>query len=106
MGKKSKSKKVNQDERIVFKEYFIQKEFDKVIKKILNSELDEGLYIFIKMNFCIEMVEDFSEYGDGLIDLDFTDYFTGDKCFLCFIKFDFDEFIDMIYEFYNSKLND
>lgn len=106
MGKKSKSRKVNQEERIVFKEYFIQKEFDKVIKKILNSELDEGLYIFIKMNLCIEMIEDYSEYGNGLIDLDFTDYFTGNKCFLCFIKFDFDEFMDMIYEFYNSKLND
>ena len=106
MKKKSESKRVNQEERIVFKKYFIQKEFEKVLKNIFNSESDEGLYVFIKMNMSFELIEDFSEFGKDLIDVDFTDYFTGTKCFLCFIHFDFDDFLDFMYDLYNDELND
>ena len=106
MKKKSESKRVNQEERIVFKKYFIQKEFEKVLKNIFNSESDEGLYVFIKMNMSFKLIEDFSEFGNDLIDMDFTDYLTGTKCFLCFINFDFDDFLDFMYDFYHDELND
>ena len=86
--KKSKSKEVNQGEVNYYKRYLIYNEFQKIIEDILFFELEEELYEFIKDVISFEMIADFSDYGNDVFDLDFIDYYEGDKCFLCFIKFD------------------
>jgi hypothetical protein len=88
----------------IYNQYLIINEFNKIIKERLFFELDEGFYVFIKMMMSYEIIKDFSEYKEGLIDLDFTNYFTGDKCFLCYINFDMDGFLDSMFEMYEYEL--
>jgi hypothetical protein len=102
-------KKIKKEEKVdvkIYNQYLIVNEFNKIIKERLFFELDEGLYVFIKMIMSYEIIKDFSDYGEGLIDLDFTHYFTGDKCLLCYIKFDMDEFLDCMVEMYEDELYD
>ncbi len=94
--KKTKSKQLNQVEVDFYKRYLIYNEFEKIIEDILFFELEEEHYEFVKEVISFEMIADFSDYGDGIFDLNFIDYYEGDKCFLCFIKFDLDEFIEFI----------
>jgi hypothetical protein len=101
MKKIKKGKKVDVK---IYNQYLIVNEFNKIIKERLFFELDEGLYVFIKMIFCYEIIEDFSDYGKDLIDLDFTNYLTGDKCLLCYINFDMDGFLDFMVEMYEDEL--
>jgi len=89
-----------------YKRYFIKSEFMKQLKDILQDEEDEGLLVFIKMIFCFEMIEDFCDYGESIIDIDFTDYFKEDKCFFCFINFNLENFLDRMRYFYYSKLEE
>ena len=96
--KKNKLKELRKGEVDFYKRYLIFNEFQKIIEDILFFELDEELYEFIKDVISFEMIADFSDYGDDIFDLDFIDYYEGDKCFLCFIKFDFDEFVQFISE--------
>ena len=104
--KKSKSNGVNQCEVNFYKRYLIFNEFQKIIEDILFFELEEELYEFIKNVISFEMIADFSDYGDDVFDLDFIDYYEGDKCFLCFIKFDLDDFIEcMIYLYEDDIFN-
>lgn len=89
-----------------YKRYFIQNEFMKQLKEILKDEEDEGLLVFIKMIFCFEMIENFCDYEESIMDLDFTDYLEGDKCFFCFINFNLENFLDRMWYFYYSKLEE
>ena len=98
--KKNKSKKVNQVEVDFYKKYLVYNEFQKIIEDILFFELEKEYYEFVKEAISFELIADFSDYGDGVFDLDFIDYYEGDKCFLCFIKFDLDEFIEFIIDCY------
>ncbi len=104
--KKNKSNGVNQCEVNFYKRYLIYNEFQKIIEDILFFELEEELYEFIKDVISFEMIADFSDYGNDVFDLDFIDYYEGDKCFLCFIKFDLDDFIEcMIYLYEDDIFN-
>lgn len=103
--KKSKSNGVNQCEVNFYKRYLIFNEFQKIIEDILFLELEEELYEFIKDVISFEMIADFSDYGDDVFDLDFIDYYEGDKCFLCFIKFDLDDFIECMIYLYEDEIS-
>ena len=103
--KKSKSNGVNQCEVNFYKRYLIFNEFQKIIEDILFFELEEELYEFIKNVISFEMIADFSDYGDDIFDLDFIDYYEGDKCFLCFIKFDLDDFIECMIYLYEDEIS-
>jgi hypothetical protein len=105
MGKKMNENLELQNEQY-YKKYYVQNEFIKILKEILNYEEDEGLLVFIKMIMCYEMIEDFSDYGKDLIDVDFRDFYKENKCFLCFIKFRTDDFLDKMWSYYFSKLNE
>ena len=48
----------------------------------------------------INTIADFSDYGYDVFDLDYIDYVSGNKCFLCFVKFDLDEFVECMIEDY------
>jgi hypothetical protein len=106
--KKIKKNKLNDLRKVevdFYKRDLIFNEFEKIIEDILFFELDEELYEFIKDVISFQMIADFSDYGDDVFNLDFMDYYEGDKCFLCFIKFDLDDFIDcMIYMNEDMKL--
>lgn len=105
-NKKMKNKNLELTNKEFYKKYFIQNEFIKILREVLSDEEDEGLLVFIKMILCYEMIEDFSEYGKDLIDIDFQDYYKENKCFLCFIKFRTDEFLDFMWDYYYSKLKE
>lgn len=90
--KKTNSKKVNQVDANFYKRSFIYNEFEKNIIEILNYDFDEELYEFIMSVIDINTIAEFSYYGYDVFDLDYMDYVTGNKCFFCFVKFDFDEF--------------
>ena len=100
---KSKSKEVNQGGVNYYKRYLIYNEFQKIIEDILFFELEEEHYEFIQDIISFEMIADFSDYGDDIFELDFIDYITGDKCFLCFIKFYLDDFVEFIIELYEDE---
>jgi hypothetical protein len=104
-GKKIKnvdSKNLNQE---LYNRYIIVNEFEKIIKNKLYNELDEGLYVFIKTMFCYEMIEDFSEFGEKVVELNYIDYLSGDKCFLCFTKFNMEDFLDVMNDWYEDVLH-
>lgn len=101
MEKECKSRKVNPTERIVLKKKFIENEFIKVVEEILNTDLNRDFFNCIKSELCIEMIEDYSDYGKELIKLDYDDYLDSDDCFLSFINFDFYEFASTWSIFYN-----
>ena len=46
----------------------------------------------------INTIANFSDYGNKVFDLDYRDYVLGNKCFLGFVKFDFEEFVQFICE--------
>ena len=96
--KKSKSNGVNQFEVNFYKRYFIFNEFKKVIEDILIFDFDEKLYEYVMSVIDINTIANFSDYGNKVFDLDYLNYVVGDKCFLCFVKFDFDEFVQFISE--------
>lgn len=96
--KKSKSNEVNQCEVNFYKRYFIFNEFQKIIEDILIYDFDEELYEYVMSVIDINMIVNFSVYGNKVFDLDYMNYVLGDKCFLCFLKFDFDAFVQSICE--------
>ena len=100
--KTNKSKPVNQIEVNFYKRYLIYNEFQKIIENILFFELEEEHYEFIKDVVSCEMIADFSHYGDDIFEMDFLEYITGNKCFLCFVKFQLDEFVEYMMELYED----
>ncbi len=96
--RKSKSNELNQCEVNFYKRYFIFTEFQKIIDEILFYDFDEELYEYIMSVIDLNTIVNFSEYGNKVFDLDYMNYVSGDKCFLCFVKFDFDEFVQFISE--------
>lgn len=85
-------KNTNLTEKDFYKKHYIQCEFIKLLKEKLKE--DEGLFIYIKLVLKFEMIEDFSNYRNKLIDLDFTDYIKGELCFFCFIDFNLEDFLE------------
>lgn len=96
--KKSKLIEVNQCEVNLYKRYFIFNEFQKIIKDVLIYDFDEELYEYVMSVIDINTIINFSDYGDKVFDLDYRDYILENKCFLCFVKFDFEEFVQFICE--------
>ena len=103
--KKSKSNEVNQCEVNFYKRYFIFNEFKKDIEDILIYDFDKKLYEYVMSVIDINMIVNFSDYGNKVFDLDYLDYVIEDKCFLCFVKFDFDVFVQFISEDYIESRN-
>lgn len=100
--KNNKSKKVNQEDVLIYKQYFIYHEFQKNIYNKLFSEFEEELFEFIQKVISYDVIAQYSDYGYDVFDLNFIDYFKGDKCFLCFIKFDLNDFVEFVIDEYNS----
>ena len=100
--KANKSKQTNQGNGLFYKGYFILNEFHKIVDEKLFFELEEEHYKFYKKVFHIDMISDFSDYGVGFFDLDYRNYIKGDKCFLCFIKFNLDFFIEFLIILYEK----
>jgi hypothetical protein len=88
---KKTNKIMKAQEHLVLKDYFIAKttietlEIIGVRKKILK---------FISKNFDFEILESCSEYGSNLYKLNLLEFFNQEKCFLCFIKLDVNEYIE------------
>lgn len=102
-NKKNKVKQLNQDEINFYKQYLVYNEFQKIIENVLFFELEEEHYEFIQRIITFDLIADFSDYGYDVFDLDFIDYYEGDKCFLCFIKFHLDDFIDCMFFLYDDE---
>jgi hypothetical protein len=85
-------KNTNLTEKDFYKKHYIECEFIRLMKEILKK--DEELFSYIKLVLKFKMIEDFSNYGNKLIDLDFTDYIKGERCFFCFIDFNLEDFLE------------
>jgi hypothetical protein len=88
--KNRKQKFSKKDEQIFLKDYFI---YHEIIKVLISIGTDEETLISIKCHFNHEILSDCSEYGDDLFNLNLLEYFSQEKCFLCFIKLDVDEYL-------------
>jgi len=100
------SKKGKDPKELEVMKSLIMSEFKRFFKDTFYSELEEGHYVFILSMLCYEMIEDFSEYGEELPKLDFKDYVNeNDCCFLCYIKFDIEYFLEMMISWYEEILN-
>ena len=58
----------------------------------------EELYEYVMSVIDINTIANFSDYGNKVFDLDYRDYVLGNECFLWFVKFDFEEFVEFICE--------
>ncbi len=102
-GKTKQSKKLQLDS---YKRYLIFNEFQKILDDFLFFELEDEHYEFIKNIISCEMIADFSDYGNSIFKLNFIDYTMGDKCFLCFIKFDLEYFIETMIWLYEDEMTE
>ena len=69
------------------------------------AKLSKNQKCFERIISC-EMIADFSDYGNAIFKLDFIDFTMGDKCFLCFIKFDLDDFIETMIWLYENEMSE
>ena len=86
-------------DKVFYKKYFILNEFSRELNREYYATNEKEIHNFINTISCYDMVEDFSKYGKDLIDLEFNDYFKSDICFLCYINFNFDEFMETMYSY-------
>jgi hypothetical protein len=92
MGKKIKKQKfTKKQEQIYLKDFFIYTQTTFMLQSI---GLDEELYDFIRKNFDLNILAESSEYGYELFNLNFLNFLNQEKCFLCFIKLDIDEYLE------------
>lgn len=89
--KKRKQKFSKKDEQVFLKDFFIYLE---TIKMLTSIGIDDELLNFIKCHFNHEILSECSEYGDDLFNLNLLEFINQEKCFLCFIKLDVDEYLD------------
>lgn len=67
--------------------------------------MDEEHYEFIQKVISFDIIADFSDYVYDVFDLNFIGYYEGDKCFLCFIKFDLDDFVESMIYLYEDEIS-
>lgn len=98
--KNKKQKFSKREERIILKDYFI---YHEIIKVLTSIGTDDELLNFIKCHFNHEILSDCSEYGDDLFNINLLEFINQEKCFLCFIKLDVDEYLERML-IYREKL--
>ena len=89
--KKRKQKFSKKDEQVFLKDFFIYLE---TIKMLTSIGIDDELLNFIKYHFNHEILSECSEYGDDLFNLNLLEFINQEKCFLCFIKLDVDDYLE------------
>jgi hypothetical protein len=89
--KKRKQKFSKKDEQVFLKDFFIYLE---TIKMLTSIGIDDELLNFIKCHFNHEILSECSEYGDDLFNLNLLEFINQEKCFLCFIKLDVDDYLE------------
>jgi hypothetical protein len=92
--KKRKQKFSKKDEQVFLKDFFIYLE---TIKMLTSIGIDDELLNFIKCHFNHEILSECSEYGDDLFNLNLLEFINQEKCFLCFIKLDVDEYLERMF---------
>jgi len=89
--KMKKQKFTRKQEQFYLKDFFI---YIQTIKMLKSIEIDEELYEFIYDHFNFEILAECSEYKYELFNLNFLEFLIQEKCFLCFIKLNIDEYLE------------
>lgn len=92
--KNKKQKFSKKEEQIILKDYFI---YHETIRMLTSIGTDNELLNFIKCHFNHEILSDCSEYGNKLFNFNLLEFINLEKCFLCFIKLDVDEYLERMF---------
>lgn len=86
-------------EHFYLKDFFILYNTLEMLKFI---GIDEELLKFITQNFDFDILQQCSEYGCSIHELNFVEFVHQEKCFLCFIKLDVEQYIYQMRSYQNE----
>ena len=78
-------------EHLFLKDNFIA---NRIIETLNTIGISKKMIKFISKNFDFEILESCSEYGSNLHNISIFEFLNQEKCFLCFIKLDVDEYLE------------